>query len=91
LATTAIIVGVWLPDLPSLHLGRAAVAAEGQQSQIRQDEFEQRIRNYLLAHPEVVGEALSRLEAQQRERQAAAARAALKSHEAEVFQDHDSL
>jgi protein-disulfide isomerase len=90
LATIAAIMGLWLADLPSLHLGRAAVAAEGQQSQIPQDEFEQRIRNYLLAHPEVVGEALSRLEAKQGELQAAAAKAALKSHEAEVFQDPDS-
>ncbi|MCK1277379.1 DsbA family protein [Bradyrhizobium sp. 61] len=89
LATTAIIVGVWLADLPSLHMGRVTVAAEGQQSQIPQDEFEQRVRNYLLAYPEVVGEALSRLEAKQGELQAAA-EAALKSHEAEVFQDPDS-
>jgi protein-disulfide isomerase len=65
-------------------------AAEGQQSEIPQGEFEQRVRNYLLAHPEVVGEALSRLEAKQGELQAAAAKAALKSHEAEVFQDSDS-
>lgn len=90
LATTAIIVGVWLADSSSLHMGRVTVAAEGQQSQIPQDEFEQRVRNYLLAHPEVVGEAINRLEAQQGERQAAAAKAALKSHEAEVFQDPDS-
>jgi protein-disulfide isomerase len=86
LATIAIIMGLWLADLPSLHLERAAVAAEGQQGQIPQDEFEQWVRNYLLAHPE----ALSRLEAKQGELQAAAAKAALKSHEAEVFQDPDS-
>jgi hypothetical protein len=53
-------------------MGRAARAAEGQQSEIPQGEFEQRVRNYLLAHPEVVGEALSRLEAKQGELQAAA-------------------
>lgn len=81
---------IWLADLPGLHMGRAARAAEGQQSQIPQDEFEQRVRNYLLAHPEVIGEALSRLEAKQGEQQAAAAKAASKSHEDEVFRDPDS-
>jgi protein-disulfide isomerase len=84
------IVSVWSADLPGLRLGRAAVAAEAQQSPMPQDEFEQRVRNYLLAHPEVVGEALSRLEAKQGEMQAAVAKAALTSHEAEVFHDPDS-
>jgi len=84
------IASIWLADLPDLHVGRAARAAEGQQSQIPQDEFEQRVRSYLLAHPEVIGEAISRLEVKQGEQQAAAAKAALKSHEAEMFQDPDS-
>lgn len=81
---------IWLADLPGLHMVRAAHAAEGQPSQIPQDEFEERVRNYLLAHPEVIGEALIRLEAKQGEHQAAAAKAALKSQEAEVFRDPDS-
>jgi hypothetical protein len=79
------IASIWLADLPSLHVGPPARAAEGQQSQIPQDEFEQRVRNYLLAHPEVIGEALSRLEAKQGEQQAAAAKAALTSHEEQAL------
>ena len=77
--------GVWFAKSPALHLGSPAVAAD-----ISQDEFEQRVRNYLLAHPEVVGEALNRLEAKRGELDAAAARAALRDHAAEVFQDPDS-
>jgi len=70
---------------PKLHFGNTAVAAD-----TSQDEFEQRVRNYLLAHPEVISDALNRLEAKQGEQDAAAAQAALKAHAAEVFQDPDS-
>ncbi|HET8921252.1 MAG TPA: DsbA family protein [Xanthobacteraceae bacterium] len=59
-------------------------------AQTSQTEFEQRVRSYLLEHPEVVGEALNRLEAKQGELDAADAKAALKAHTAEVFQDPDS-
>ena len=55
-------VGVWLTNSPQIHLGTAALAAE-----MSQEEFEQRVRNYLLEHPEVLGEALNRLEAKQGE------------------------
>ena len=79
------IVGVWFEKPHGLHLGNAAVAAD-----ISQDEFEQRVRNYLLEHPEVVGDAIKRLEAKQSEQEAADAKAALKSHTAEVFKDPDS-
>jgi protein-disulfide isomerase len=68
-----------------LHLRNAAVAAD-----MSQDEFEQRVRNYLLAHPEVVGDALKSLEAKQGEQDAADAKVALKAHATEVFQDLDS-
>jgi protein-disulfide isomerase len=70
---------------PKLHFGNTAVAAD-----TSQDEFEQRVRNYLLAHPEVISDALNRLEAKQGEQDAAGAQAALKAHAAEVFQDRDS-
>jgi len=83
-AARARMAGVWFAKSPGLHLGSPAVAAD-----ISQGEFEQRVRNYLLADPEVVGEALNRLEAKQGELDAAA-RAALKDHAAEVFQDPDS-
>src|SRR5579859_712928 len=74
--------GVWFAKTPGMHLASAGVAAE-----MSQEEFEQRVRTYLLEHPEVVGEALNRLEAKQGEQEAAAARAVLKDHAAEVCQD----
>jgi hypothetical protein len=61
--------GVCLTNSPRIHLG-AALAAE-----MSQEEFEQRVRDYLLEHPEVLGEALNRLEAKQGEQETAAARA----------------
>src|SRR6516162_6476321 len=70
---------------PTMHLGMAAAAAD-----MSQEEFEQRVRTYLLEHPEVLGEALNRLEAKQGEQEAAAARAVLKDRAAEVFQDSAS-
>jgi Copper resistance protein ScsC N-terminal domain len=39
--------------------GEAAVAAAGN---VPKDEFERRVHDYLLAHPEVIGEAIHRLE-----------------------------
>src|SRR6266702_8771110 len=79
------IAGARFAKLPSLHLANAALAAD-----VPQDEFEQRVRSYLLAHPEVIAEALSRLEAKRGEQEAAAAKATLKAHIADVFQDPDS-
>lgn len=79
------IAGVWFAKTPDLYFGTAAVAAE-----MSQDEFEQRVRNYLLEHPEVIGDALSRLQAKQGEQDAAAAKDVLKAHATEVFQDPDS-
>jgi protein-disulfide isomerase len=55
-----------------------------------QDEFEQRVRTYLLEHPEIVAEAINRLEARQGEQTATEARAVLKSQDDEVFRDPDS-
>jgi protein-disulfide isomerase len=66
-------------------LGSPALAAD-----MSQDEFEQRVRNYLLAHPEVVGDAIKRLEAKESEQETADANAALKAHAAAVFQDPDN-
>jgi len=76
---------VWKGRPDGLKLSSAAVAAE-----MTQAEFERRIRDYLLAHPEVVGEAIKRLQAKQDEQDAADAKVALKAHTAEVFHDPDS-
>ncbi|NJO23686.1 MAG: DsbA family protein [Sphingomonadales bacterium] len=60
------------------------------QSTVSQDEFERRIRAYLLAHPEVIAEALQGLEERERAAQASAAKSALKTHADEVLRDPDS-
>ena len=75
----------WLAKPSALHLATQAEAAE-----MSQDEFERRVHDYLVAHPEVVGEALYRLQEKQDEEDAAAGKAVLKAHAAEVFDDPDS-
>lgn len=50
------IADVWFGKSHGFHLGSAVLAAD-----MSQDEFEQRVRNYLLEHPEVVGDALNSL------------------------------
>lgn len=81
--------GAWVAFNPSIrwaHYLGEAVAAEASAT-MSKAEFEQRVRAYLLEHPEVVGEAINRLEAQQREQDAKLGQAALKSHLNEVFGD----
>ncbi len=77
--------GAWIAGAPVPRIGSVAFAAD-----MSQQEFERRVRDYLLAHPEVIGEAIDRLQARQAELNAAAAKAALKDHAAEVFRDPDS-
>jgi protein-disulfide isomerase len=82
-------VGAWVALDPGARWTRnvdEAVAAEAPAT-MSKDEFEQRVRAYLLEHPEVIGEAINRLEAQQREQDAKLGQAALKSHLNEVFGD----
>jgi protein-disulfide isomerase len=52
-----------------------------------QDEFERRVHAYLLAHPEIIGEAIQALEARQQQTQQKEAGAILKSHADEIFRD----
>ena len=75
----------WLAKPSALDLATRVEAAE-----MSQDEFERRVHDYLLAHPEVVGEALYRLQEKQDAEDAAAGKAVLKAHAAEVFDDPDS-
>ena len=67
--------GLRFTSSTGLLLGNPAAAAD-----MSQAEFEQRVRKYLTEHPEVIGEALSRLEAKRGEQEAAEGRAALKAH-----------
>ena len=74
---------------PGFRLGcsfNQALAADASTG-ISKEEFERRVHDYLLAHPEIIGEAISRLEALQREQVAKQAQIALKSHAAQVFND----
>ncbi|SDI18330.1 Thioredoxin [Bradyrhizobium sp. Rc2d] len=57
---------------------------------IPQHEFEQRVRSYILEHPEIIAEAINRLEARRGEQAANEAQAALKAHADEVFHDPSS-
>jgi protein-disulfide isomerase len=60
------------------------------QSKMPKDEFERRIRAYLLEHPEVIAEALQRLEERDRAAQASAAKSVLKARAEEILRDPDS-
>ena len=76
---------VWLLKSHGFHLVSVGSAAE-----MSQTEFEQRVKNYLLEHPEVISEAINRLEAKQGEQDAAAAKTRLQPYTAEVFEDPNS-
>lgn len=51
------------------------------------DEFGWRVRDYLLEHPEVIMDAVGRLEARNRAAEESEAQTALKAHDDEVFRD----
>ncbi|RUX27864.1 DsbA family protein [Mesorhizobium sp. M7A.F.Ca.US.011.01.1.1] len=74
----------WLALGPGLH-GQAIAAGE-----ISQDEFDKRVHDYILAHPEVIMQALQSLDARQREADAKEAKAVLAAKADEVFRDPTS-
>lgn len=80
-------IGAWFAVDPGL---RGDLSAGEAASGMPKDEFERRVHDYLLAHPEVIAEAINRLEAQQREQEATAAQAVVKSRADDVFRDPDS-
>ena len=77
--------GVWFGTERSVLRLPKAVAAE-----MSQDEFEQRVRTYLLEHPEVIADAINRLQERQAQQDTAQVTAELKAHADEVFRDPDS-
>src|SRR5258708_9564286 len=79
------LVGAWFALKPGPRYQDAGIASNMQQS-----EFEQRVRTYLLEHPEIVAEAINRLDARQGEQAATEAHAVLKSQSDEVFRGPDS-
>ena len=66
--------------------GRSAIAA----GEMSQSELDQRVHNYILAHPEVLVEALQSLDARQRAADAAATKAALSKRADDLFRDKES-
>jgi protein-disulfide isomerase len=81
------LIGAWLTFRPDL---RWTHQSTGVASGMPQDEFEARVRTYLLSHPEVIADAINALEARQGEQVVADAKAALKSRGDELFRDADS-
>ena len=80
-------VGAWLaldPGFRSIPQG-PVVAGD-----MPQDAFEQRVRSYLLEHPEVLIEAAQRLEARQRTAEQTEAQTVLKARSNEIFRDAGS-
>ena len=59
-------------------------------SETSQDEFDQRVHDYLMAHPEVIMESVNRLEAREREKAETDVQKVLQARADEVFRDPDS-
>ena len=77
---------LFFADLSAFTPSRMANA----QSKIPKEEVEQIIRAYLLEHPEVIAEAMQRLEERERVAQASAAKSVLKTRADELLRDADS-
>ncbi|MCZ8548191.1 DsbA family protein [Mesorhizobium qingshengii] len=80
-ALILVVATAWLVLGPGSH-GQAVAAGE-----MSQDQFDQRVHDYILSHPEVVMEALQTLDARQREAAAKEAKAALAAKADEIFRD----
>jgi protein-disulfide isomerase len=69
---------------------RAPSQVANAQSKIPKDEVERLVRAYLLDHPEVIAEALQRLEQRQRAAEATEAKSVLRSRADEILRDGES-
>ncbi|MBI3708349.1 MAG: DsbA family protein [Proteobacteria bacterium] len=76
--------GIWFATDPGF---RAARDAPDAASSRPQDEFERRVRAYLLDNPEVIVEAMQRLQARQRAAELDETQMLLEAHAEEVFRD----
>ncbi|MEW6632413.1 MAG: thioredoxin domain-containing protein, partial [Pseudomonadota bacterium] len=75
----------WFLLNPGVQGIRAFAAGE-----MSQDQLDQRIHDYILAHPEVLMEALQSLDQRQREAEAAQAKETLKARADDIFRDKQS-
>lgn len=84
-----VVIGALFALDPGFQWGRgfSEAAAAEKTATMSKDEFERRVHEYLLEHPEAVAEAINRMEAQQREQEAKQGQVALQSHADEVFRD----
>jgi len=85
--TLLAVVGAWFAFHPGFRWGPSGAHLA---AAMPKDEFERRVRAYLLEHPEVIAEAISRLESQQGVQEATEVQAVLQSRAGEVFRDPDS-
>ncbi|TIO79577.1 MAG: DsbA family protein [Mesorhizobium sp.] len=77
----------WFMLNPGFQGERGSAVAAGEMSQ---DQLDQRIHDYILAHPEVLVQALQSLDERQRQTEAAEARKVLKARAADIFHDKQS-
>ena len=76
--------GAWLAFDPGF--GRQRRIANPS-TDVPKDEFEQRVRDYLLAHPEVIMQSVNQLEARQKANEETEVQAIVKNRADEIFQD----
>ena len=77
----------WLLLNPGFQGAQRLAIAAGEMSQ---DQFDQRIHDYILAHPEVLVQALQSLDQRQLEAEAAQAKQVLKARADDIFRDKQS-
>ena len=79
--------GAWYLLDPGFRAGRQPTTAS---ANLPQDTFERRVRDYLVASPEVIVEAMQNLERKQREAEQTEAQAALTAHRDELLNSPES-
>ena len=79
--------GAWYLLDPGFRAGRQPTTAS---ANLPQDTFERRVRDYLVASPEVIVEAMQNLERKQREAEQTEAQAALATHRDELLNSPES-
>lgn len=79
--------GAWLALDPGFRWSRPSPDAA---ADLSRDAFGQRVRAYLLEHPEVIVEAVRRFDARQQEREESEIQKILKAHAEDILRDTDS-
>lgn len=77
-------IGAWFAFDPGFRWGRQASNAA---ADISKDEFDRRVRDYLMGHPEVIMQSVNQLEARQRANEKTEAQNVLQARADEIFRD----